>query len=212
MHQMEWLSLRLCRLTNCICISFFFFNCFAFRSNVKAFILIIVWGRCEDVKVALIVCPQFRVLDHLEEGGGQKPKTRSSLLLQIFLFAVPPGNSERIAGDGVRRSHAGKSKAKNDLSCQRGIWWLPEAQRWEPRRRACMRAECRCADNRRRCAQPKRTFLGQWFFSTSTGFVFFCHHLLGCNSSMHRDRRRKIGNRRVSNTEIHLIPKIVSSD
>lgn len=140
---------------------------------MKALILIIVWGRCDYLKVALIVCPQFRVLVHL--GGGAKTKNASkpsSLLLQIFLFAVPLGNSERIAGDGVRRSHAGKSKAKNDLSCQRGIWWLPEARRWEPRRRACMRAECRCADNHRRCAQPKRTFLGQWFFSTSTGCFF----------------------------------------
>lgn len=88
----------------------------------------VVCGSSDYLKVALAARPQFRILDHLKKKSNKnrvKPGKPSFLLLllllRMFLFAVPPGNSERIVEDGVRRSHAGKSKAKNDLSCQRGI-------------------------------------------------------------------------------------------
>lgn len=216
MQQMAWLSLRLCRLTNCICVLYLFLiqrgNLYFDSSMWKLWLFESCPGRFSAVlrPWSLDQPPPPKKNNKKKR---VKPGKPSFLLLQMFLFAVPLGNSEHIVEDGVRRSHAGKLKAKNDLSCQRGIWRLLEARRWEPSRRARTRAECRCAKRAPTISVDARSQKGQFwdrFFATST--VSFCHHLLGCSSSMHRDRRGKIGNRRVSNPEIHFIPKIVSSD
>lgn len=48
---------------------------------------------------------------------------------KLSVFVVPLGNSECIIGNvEVRRSRAGKSKGKKDLSSQKSIWWISAAE------------------------------------------------------------------------------------
>ncbi len=145
---------------------------------------------------------QLHIFDQLKKiklSNQANPLPSSS---KLSVFVVPLGNSECITGNvEVRRSRAGKSKGKKDLSNQKSIWWISAAETWQSGRRWSKRGK-RSPKRARKSASmraAKNDDSGTLIFFLQ--LVIFYSHMLGCNSSpMCTDRKGKTGNRKISNT------------
>lgn len=138
MHQMEWLSLRLCRLTNCICISFLFFQLFCLSTQRES----LYFDNSVRKMWLLESCPgRLSAVSRpwsLGGGGGKNQKRVKALF-------PPPPNFPLCSTTRQQRAHRWGRSAQEPRREIEGKEWskLPKGHLVTPRS-STMRAQATC--------------------------------------------------------------------